>query len=128
MLTADDHFRLQKQTASVLIRNSLCTKSTHGIHCVLSLQSQPHPNNRDCRLRVDYLSKTKFPLLNASKYSRANGPIFFRAFSLGANLLSTERVLWERGCYGENGCSARSAPSKLVVVKSLDRFDAREFP
>ena len=30
----------------VLIRNSLCTKSTYGIHCVLSLQSQLRPNNR----------------------------------------------------------------------------------
>ena len=32
----------------VLIWNSLCTKSTYGIHCVLNLQSQLLPNNRVC--------------------------------------------------------------------------------
>ena len=43
------------------------------------------------------------------------------------NLL-VERVLWEQGCYEKNGRLAHSAPLKLVVVKSLDPLDARDFP
>ena len=42
--------------------------------------------------------------------------------------ISAERVLWERRYYGYHERIARSAPSKLVVVKLFDRLDARELP
>ena len=55
----------------VLIRNSLCTKSTYGIHCLLSLQSHIRPNNRACKASISTVTIMVYTGMN-NNYDDAN--------------------------------------------------------
>ena len=81
----------------VLIRNYLCNKSTYGIHCVLSLQSQLRPNSRGTPISFcHFMCKVTVTGLWLSKYNA------FLLGSPGYNVINTLNYIFCSGTHHDN--------------------------